>query len=322
MFVDELTITAKAGDGGNGVVRWRKEKFIPKGGPSGGDGGRGGDIYMRAVRDIGLLAKYTGSKEFVAENGNSGEKKSKHGKDGEDVYIDVPMGSMVHDIERDRTYSFFEEGEIHKILKGGRGGLGNEHFKSSTNQTPQESTEGKRGERGAFHIELSLIVDGGLIGLPNAGKSTLINKLTNANARVGAYPFTTLEPQLGSLYGYILADIPGLIEGASEGRGLGHTFLKHITRTKALLHCVSLEYDNPYSYYEIVRNELKKYDESLLHKEEWIVLTKADLVTSDHTQECAQQFMDRGKKVYIVSSETEDGIKELRDALMRVLRTK
>jgi GTPase len=211
MFVDELTITAQAGHGGDGVVRWRREKFVPRGGPAGGNGGNGGDVYMRAVRDLNLLSKYTGSNHFEAEIGTPGEKKSKHGKHGEDLYIDIPMGATVTDTVRDRVYTFFEDNETHKILKGGRGGLGNEYFKSATNQTPEQSTPGKRGEDGEFHIELSLIVDVGFVGLPNAGKSTMINAFPNTNARVGAYPFTTLEPRLGNLFGFVLADIPGLI---------------------------------------------------------------------------------------------------------------
>lgn len=321
MFVDELTITAKAGNGGDGVVRWRQEKFIPKGGPAGGDGGRGGDVYMRAVRDIGLLAKYTGAKDFVARNGDSGEKKSKHGRDGDDMYIDVPVGATVRDMDRDRTYTFFSEGEVHKILKGGRGGLGNEHFKSSTNQTPQESTKGRMGEQATLHIELALIVDVGLIGLPNAGKSTLINTLTNARARIGAYPFTTIEPQLGSFYGFVLADIPGLIEGASEGKGLGHKFLRHVSRTKMLLHCISLEHADPYVEYEIIREELHKSDKALLKKDEWIVLTKSDLASDTQIGQVCKQFKKITSKIFVISAHTGEGIKELQDTLAQYLQS-
>jgi GTP-binding protein len=320
MFVDELIIKAKAGHGGDGVVRWRREKFIPKGGPAGGDGGRGADVYMRAVRDLNLLSKYTGSKEFEAENGHSGDKKSKHGSDGEDMYIDVPMGATVTDIERGRVYTFFEEGEVHKILKGGRGGLGNEHFKSSTNQAPLESTKGREGEKGEFRIELSLIVDVGFVGLPNAGKSTMINALTNTQARVGAYPFTTLEPRLGNLYGFVLADIPGLIEGASEGKGLGHKFLRHIQRTKMILHCVSLEHEDPYAEYQSIRGELGRFDNSLLKKEEWVLLTKSDLVLEEQAQAVFTKFSAEHPNVFVVSAEAGEGIKDFADALVRHLR--
>lgn len=321
MFVDELTITAKAGDGGDGVVRWRREKFVPLGGPAGGNGGNGGDVYIRAVRDLGLLSKYTGSNEFSAGNGSPGEKRSRYGKNGEDMYIDVPVGAVVTDTHRNHTYTLFNEHEVHKILKGGRGGLGNEHFKSSTNRSPEESTQGRRGEKGEFYIELSLIVDAGIIGLPNAGKSTIINALTNAQARVGAYPFTTTQPGLGELYGFVLADIPGLILGASEGKGLGHTFLRHIKRTKMLLHCVSLEAEEPLISYRTIRNELKKFDESLLEKQEWVLLTKTDLVTSEQCERVRSVFEKEGvKNIFEVSGETNDGVKELSDALVRHLR--
>jgi GTPase len=322
MFVDELTITAKAGRGGDGVVRWRQEKFMPMGGPAGGNGGRGGDVYMRAVRDLGLLAKYTGNKEFKAPNGESGQRSSMHGEGGPDIYIDVPVGATVTEIERGRTYTFLADGETHRILRGGRGGLGNEYFKSSTNRSPEEATKGRVGERGTFRIELSLIVDAGIVGLPNAGKSTLLNALTRASAKVASYPFTTLEPHLGDLYGCILADIPGLVEGASEGKGLGHKFLKHIARTKMILHCVSLENDDPVSVYELVRGELKKFDTTLLEKDEWIILTKADVVTTEQLAKVREQFAARGYTVaHVVTAELGEGIKELGDALVQHIRT-
>lgn len=323
MFVDELTITAQAGRGGDGVVRWRREKHVAWGGPSGGNGGKGGDVYMRAVRDLGLLGKYTGAKVFEAPSGNSGEKANKYGKDGEDLYIDVPVGATVTEIERDRVYTFMEEGEVHKVLLGGRGGLGNEYFKSSTNRSPEESTKGKRGEQGTFRIELSLVVDVGLVGFPNAGKSTLINALTNTKARIGSYPFTTLEPHLGELYGFIIADIPGLIEGASEGKGLGHKFLRHITRTKMILHCVSLEDSNPLEKYESIREELRKYDPELLKKDEWIVLTKSDLCTETQIHKATSLFESHtASKVHVISGELGKGVKELSDALTAHLRAK
>lgn len=322
MFVDELEIRAVAGNGGDGVVRWRREKHVAEGGPSGGNGGKGGDIYMRAVRDLNLLSKYTGSKEFKAESGNAGEKQSKYGHDGEDLYIDVPVGATVTELERDRVHTFMREGEIHKILLGGRGGLGNEYFKSSTNRSPEESTKGKRGEQATFLIELSLIVDIGFVGVPNAGKTTMMNSLTHTKARVGAYPFTTLEPHLGELYGFILADIPGLIEGASEGKGLGHKFLRHIQRTKMILHCVSLEDENPLGTYDLIRDELEKYDPTLLNKEEWILLTKSDLCTEEHAKEVSASLKARGlTHVYIVSAESKEGIKELGDTLVTHLRS-
>jgi GTP-binding protein len=323
MFVDELVIKARAGHGGNGVVRWRREKHVAEGGPAGGNGGHGGDVYMRAVRDLSLLSKYTGSKEFAATDGNAGEKRSKYGHDGEDLYIDVPVGATVTEIERGRVHTFFREGEVHKILLGGGGGLGNEYFKSSTNRAPEEATDGKKGEEGTFVIELSLIVDVGFAGFPNAGKTTMLNALTNTKARVGAYPFTTVEPHLGELYGFILADIPGLIEGASGGKGLGHKFLKHIQRTKMILHCVSLENENPLEMYQMIRSELGKFDSELLKKEEWVLLTKSDLCGEDTLKEVSSLFKKSGvTNIHIVSGELGEGVKDLSDTLVKHLREK
>ncbi len=322
MFIDELEITARAGDGGPGVVRWRHEKGMPMGGPSGGDGGRGGNVYVRAVRDLSLLARYTGSKEFLAEHGQAGQKRSMHGYDGKDLYIDVPVGATVTERERGRVYQCEHEGQTHKILQGGRGGLGNEHFKSATNQAPEQSTRGTAGERGTFLIELSLLVDVGLVGLPNAGKSTLINAITNTNVRVGAYPFTTLEPSLGEFYGFIIADIPGLIEGASEGKGLGHKFLRHVSRTKMLLHCVSLEHSEVADNYQTIRTELERFDQALLAKDEWVILTKSDLVTAEEADSAVARIAAPERKIFVISAETGEGIKALSDALSQYLTQK
>lgn len=319
MFVDELEIYAKAGDGGKGVVRWLRAKFVPKGGPAGGNGGRGGDVYVRAVRDLNILSKYTGAKKFVAVNGEDGQSKSMHGKASNDLYIDVPVGATVTDVERNRVYELFAEGDTFKILKGGAGGLGNEHFKSSVNRSPIESTEGKKGEEGMFKIEVSLVVDVGLIGMPNAGKSTLLNTFTNATSPVGAYAFTTLEPHLGALYSYTIADIPGLIEGAAAGKGLGHKFLRHVARTKMLLHLVSLENEDPAGDYLAIRNELGKFDTSLLEKREWIILTKMDLVDQAKIDAVVQTLDNDQNRVFVISCETGEGVKNLRDSLVKML---
>lgn len=317
MFVDELTIYAKAGRGGNGVVRWLRERHRPLGGPAGGNGGKGGDVYIRAVRDLALLSKYTGEKKFVAENGEPGHEKSRHGKDGKDYTLDIPIGSIVTDIGRELRYELRVEGQTEKILRGGSGGLGNEYFKSSTNTSPKESTSGKVGEEGTFLIELELLVDVGIIGLPNAGKSTLLNAMTNAHSRVDSYPFTTLEPHLGDLRGHIIADIPGLIEGASSGKGLGYKFLRHIKRTKMLLHCVSTEHDDVVQAYRTVRKEMKDYDTEIIKKSEIIVLTKTDL--NDSVDENLAKLAKCGK-VFPVSKDKPEGIKELADHLVRTLR--
>jgi len=320
MFVDQLTIYAKAGDGGHGVVRWRHEKFRPMAGPAGGNGGRGGDVILRAVRDVNLLAKYTGSKSFEAENGVSGDKGSMHGHNGEDLIIDVPVGSMVIDKERSRHYELLVEGQMEKIFKGGVGGMGNESFKSSTNRAPEESTKGRLGECGDLEISLSLVVDIGLIGMPNAGKSTLLNNFTNSKSKIGAFPFTTLDPHLGDFYGFVIADIPGLIAGASQGKGLGHTFLRHVTRTKMLLHLVSLETEDALERYQVVRDELTTYGKDLGSKEEWIIFTKKDLANQEQL-DTIQKFIDSTKKrVFVVSAETGENMKELQDTLVQYLR--
>lgn len=320
MFVDEIEIIAKAGNGGNGVVRWRQEKFKPKGGPAGGDGGNGGNVFVRAVRDINQLAKYTGNKSFAAEDGETGLNDSCAGKNGQDFYIDVPVGSRIIDTERNRSFELTTEGQTEKILKGGSGGLGNEHFKSSINQSPVESTPGRPGEKGTFTIEVMLMVDVGLVGLPNAGKSTLLNTLTNATSRIGAYPFTTLEPHLGAMYGFIIADIPGLIEGAAEGKGLGHRFLRHVTRTKMILHLVSLETEDAISDYYTIRKELASYDKSLEEKEEWIILTKKDLVEQASVDEVAKALAKTGNRVLVIGQDDTESYKNLRDSLVSYLR--
>ncbi len=320
MLVDELRIKAKAGNGGNGVVRWRQEKFEPMGGPAGGNGGNGGDVFVRAVRDLALLSKYTGSKEFNATEGEAGRGLSQHGRNADDLYIDVPVGSKVTDLARDRVYELEEEGQVEKILRGGRGGLGNEYFKSSTNRSPEQSTLGKKGEEGEFLIELALVVDIGLIGLPNAGKSSLLNTITNAESRVGAYPFTTLEPHLGDLYGYVIADIPGLIEGASTGKGLGHKFLKHIKKTKMLLHLVALDENEPENQYYTILKELSDYDKSITEKETWIILTKNDLVSSDIIEKVKHDLDATEKRVFVISTKSGEGVKNLRDSLVQRLR--
>lgn len=321
MFVDQITIYAKAGDGGTGVERWRHDKFVPMAGPAGGDGGSGGDIYVEAVRDLGLLSKYTGSLDFIAENGVPGQSGSKDGKNGADLIIKVPVGSIVTDVARGRVYEFFTEGARERVFEGGRGGRGNEHFKSSTNRSPKETTAGRLGEGGELKIELTLVVDVGLIGMPNAGKSTLLNTFTNARSAIGAYPFTTLVPHLGDLFGFVIADIPGLIEGAAEGKGLGHTFLRHVTKTKMLLHLVALDEVDPISNYYTILKELESYHTSLTEKEEWIIFTKKDLVNKE-VLDTVQTFIDNSKKrVFVISAESGEGVKELQDALVQHLRT-
>jgi len=321
-FIDEMKISAAAGRGGDGVVRWRQEKFIPRGGPAGGDGGRGGDFHILAVRDVHILSKYKAKKEFSADRGEDGGNKSLHGKAGEDFFLELPIGSIVTNLDTDETWQLTEEGQKFLILKGGYGGFGNEYFKSSTNTTPKESRPGQEGEKGNFKIELELFADFGLIGLPNAGKTSLLNALTNAGARVGDYAFTTLDPNLGDFYGYIIADIPGLIEGASEGKGLGVKFLRHIKRTKMLAHLISFENPNLLKSYKEIRKELEKYGQDLDKKEELIILSKTDIVTDPKILDREKKkFEKMGKKVFLLSLYDDKLVKKLSDALAKILKS-
>jgi len=320
MFVDEITIKAIAGNGGDGVVLWRHEKGKDSAGPAGGDGGRGGSIYIIAVRDLGLLARYRTVKEFAAQSGENGQKKSMHGKDGADLDIPLPIGSIIKNLSTEEVFTLETEGQRVLVLNGGKGGLGNEHFKSSTNRSPKESTHGKAGEEAELYIELELVVDAGFIGLPNAGKSSLINELTNAKAKVGSFEFTTLEPNLGAFYGFVLADIPGLIEGASLGKGLGYKFLRHIKRTKMLLHCLSAEQSDIVSAYETVRGELGRYSKDLLLKKEIIILTKTDVLTEKEITEKKKLLQKKNKDVLTVSTIDEDSIVEITKILSKSLQ--
>ena len=322
-FIDEIQFHAKAGDGGTGVVRWRHEKGKEFAGAAGGNGGPGGDVYVRAVRDINILARHKAVKRFEAKNGAAGQNQSMQGRAGEDCYIELPIGSVIKNMTSNRIVELLEDGQVSKILHGGRGGLGNENFKASTNVRPEQSTPGIFGEDADFTVELNLIADAGLIGLPNAGKSSLLNALTHAKAKVGSYQFTTLDPNLGALPGgYVLADIPGLIEGASEGRGLGHKFLRHVKRTKMLLHLVSLE--NPISeiptIYKTVRNELEKFGEGLNDKDEIIILTKTDLVDAIELKKIKAKVAKINKNIVTVSVLDDDSVKKLREFLSKKLQ--
>lgn len=320
MLIDHVTLKIAAGTGGTGVVRWRREKGIPFGGPAGGDGGRGGDVYFRVVRDIGALIVYSHKKEWSADVGEAGQKRGMHGGDAKDLYLAIPVGSIVYNKEYDKRYEFTEEGDF-LVLRGGKGGLGNQNFKSSVNRTPEQFTKGEMGEFGTFDIELKLIADAGLIGLPNAGKSSLLNSLTRAGAKVGDYAFTTLEPNLGAYYGYVLADIPGLIEGASDGKGLGHKFLRHITRTKTLVHLVSAENEDVAEVYTTIRKELEKYDPTLLKKEEIVVLSKIDTVEPAEVKKKILALKKIAKKDPITLSLFDDtSVKTFGDYLIQELK--
>jgi GTP-binding protein len=322
MFIDEIKLHLKAGHGGNGVVRWRHEKGKEFSGPSGGDGGRGAHIFIRAVRDLNLLYKYRNVKELKGERGEDGKRNSQHGKDGNDLTVDLPLGSIITNLSSGERFNFSREGELIKILSGGRGGFGNEHFKSSINIRPKEFTLGKYGEEADFYIELELIADISLVGLPNAGKTSLLNVLTGTSKKVGDYPFTTLEPNLGNLFGFIIADVPGLIEDSSLGKGLGFKFLRHIKRSKILLHCVSLENKDIIKAYKTVRKEIKDYSEDLSKKPQLIAITKSDLASEEEIVKIKNLLKREAnsKTIFIVSIKNPESVKKMSDELIKILR--
>lgn len=324
-FVDETKFFVKAGDGGNGCVSFRREKYVPKGGPDGGDGGRGGSVVIRATSKLHSLIDFRFKSHFKAERGTHGMGKDCYGAKGKDCIIEVPLGSVIKDDESDEILiDLAEEGETFLAAKGGDGGMGNSHFASGTNRTPRYASKGFAGEERWLRIELKLIADVGLVGLPNAGKSTLLSKLSGANPKIASYPFTTLEPQLGVLHhSYhspcIIADIPGLIEGAHEGLGLGHKFLKHIERTSILLHVLDCSDDNYTKNYQIIENELFSYKEELADRTQFIVLNKVDLVDQEMAGEMQREFSAIGIKTLVISAETGQGIEELKTTILETL---
>lgn len=289
MFVDQAIIKLRAGAGGGGAVAFRREKGEPKGGPHGGDGGTGGSVVLKAEEGMSTLYDFRHQTEFYAQNGESGGKKQCHGADAPDLIIQLPAGTLVYNVDTGDLMHDLKPGESIVIAKGGRGGFGNEHFKSSINQTPKTATPGAPGEAFDVRLELKLIAEVGLIGMPNAGKSTLLAATTRATPKIGNYPFTTLSPQLGiaevdATRRMVLADIPGLIEGASKGAGLGHEFLRHVERTRMLVHLLDaapMDGSRPSENYRTIRAELKNYSEALAEKPELIVLNKIDLLSAE-----------------------------------------
>lgn len=325
MFIDEATIHVRAGDGGHGCVSFRREKYIPKGGPDGGDGGDGGSVYALCDPNVNTLAEYRHHHHWTARRAEDGRGKNQHGADGESVTLHLPPGTMVFDDATGERLFDLEEGERIALAQGGKGGLGNDHFKSATNQVPREFTEGTEGEVRTLRLELKLIADVGLVGLPNAGKSTFLSAVTRATPKIADYPFTTLAPQLGiaeldNARRLVIADIPGLIEGAAEGHGLGHDFLKHIERTRVILHLLDAEPDNgadPAVNYRTIRAELEHYSSVLADKPELIVITKADLLGGDKDAEVARQMLEESlppakteRRVMVISSAARRGLTE------------
>ena len=330
-FVDEAKIKIVAGKGGNGCCSFRREKFIPRGGPDGGDGGDGGSIFMRGSKSLNTLADFRTQRIYQAENGQGGMGKDRIGKSGDDLYIDVPVGTQIFDESTDELIGDVTAiGQVVKIAQGGWHGIGNTRFKSSINRAPRQTTPGKEGERRDLRLELKVLADVGLLGLPNAGKSTLIRAVSSAKPKVADYPFTTLHPNLGVVRvgnerSFVIADIPGLIEGAAEGAGLGIQFLKHLSRTGILLHVIDIapiDESDPVQTTNAIVHELEKFDPALAEKPRWLVLNKIDLLLEpERSERCAQIIADLNwtGPVYKIAAIAKEGTEQLCYDLMNYL---
>ena len=312
MLIDEVKIKVKAGDGGSGAVAFDKNKFAR--GPAGGSGGKGGDVYFVGVSDLTALKQFRFKKEIKAENGKNGKGQFCDGPDGQDLFVKVPIGTVVH--YEDEKKEIIKIGEPVLIAKGGLGGKGNFLFRSSRNTTPMQNQSGLPGEGFDLELELKMIADVGFIGLPNVGKSNLLRELTSATPKIANYPFTTLEPNLGVYYNLILADIPGLIEGASEGKGLGDKFLRHIERTKILFHLISAESDDFKRDYNTIRKELADYNKELLDKEEYIFITKTDTISEMELEEKKRKWKKKATPISIYDYESIEKVKKVLNKIM------
>ena len=321
-FLDQAKINLKAGNGGSGSASFRREKYVEFGGPDGGDGGDGGSILFEAERNLNTLIDYRYSQHFKAKNGNNGSKKNKTGANGEDLILKVPVGTQIYEEDNNTIiYDFKNNKEKYLVASGGKGGLGNVRFKSSTNRAPRKKTHGKNGEEFWVWLQLKIIADVGIVGLPNAGKSSLLAALTRAKPKIANYPFTTINPNLGVTYynnkEVTLADIPGLVEGAHKGVGLGDKFLRHIERCKILLHLIDITEDNLVESYKKIRSELKSYDLSLLKKKEIIYFNKSDLAEKNTLKEKLDLFSNKIKKKYkIISTFKKDDIQTIKKVLI------
>lgn len=329
-FIDEVKITVSSGNGGHGCVGFRREKFVPFGGPDGGNGGDGGHVYFQCDDGINTLAKFRGKKVFRAENGEPGAGSQRNGKFGEDLVILVPVGTIIRETETNQVLAdLSEKGQKVLIAEGGQGGLGNMNFKSSTNQAPKYAQDGKPGVELEIELELKLLADIALVGLPNAGKSTLISSISAAKPKIADYPFTTLTPNLGVVVidenkSFVVADIPGLIEDAAEGKGLGVRFLKHIERTKSFVHLVDISWCldefEAFEQYVVIRSELEKYDPKLLEKKEIVCLTKIDAMTEEEIEKYRVFFEEQlDRKVLPISSVSGYNMDQLKHLMQRVL---
>lgn len=320
MLTDEAKIIVKAGDGGNGSVSFRREKYVPKGGPDGGDGGDGGAVFVICDDNTHTLSSYACKKRFEAQRGQNGLPKKKHGKNGQDLFLPVPPGTTMK-IGDEITHDFIKKGDQLQVARGGRGGWGNVHFATATSQSPTFAKEGTPGQKKEIQLELKLLADVGLVGLPNSGKSTLLSRISNARPKIANYPFTTLEPNLGVAKVHdkevIVADIPGLIEGASKGKGLGDKFLRHVERTQKLVFILDINSTDLAADYNVVYDELKAWNSDLLKEEEIVVLNKADTLTEQEANKIAQKLSkDIKQPVLIISAVSGAGIKELLEKLV------
>lgn len=329
MFIDYTKIIIKSGDGGNGAASFRREKYVAAGGPDGGDGGKGGDIYFEACKDKNTLIDFRYNKKFKAGNGENGSGKNCYGKYGEDLTIKVPVGTVIKDAKTQKAIAdLSEEGQKKLILKGGKGGRGNAHFATATRQAPRFSEDGEKGEEKEVILELKLLADVGLLGFPNVGKSTFLSSVTEARPKIANYHFTTLEPNLGVAQvgkeSFVIADIPGIIEGASEGVGLGIQFLRHIERTRLLLHVIDvsgLEGRNPVQDFNTINEELKKYSEKLSKRKQIIVASKIDVMQDDKAYKELENMAKKNNiEIYKISAVTGEGIQELLARVVEVLK--
>ena len=330
MFTDYTKIIIKSGDGGNGAVSFRREKYVAAGGPDGGDGGKGGDVYFKVDKDKNTLIDFRYNKKYKAENGGHGSGSKCNGKYGQDIYIGVPRGTVIKDVETGKIVADLSEpDQVELILKGGRGGKGNMHFATATRQAPRFAQDGERGEEKEIILELKLLADVGLLGFPNVGKSTFLSTVTDARPKIADYQFTTLEPNLGVVKSkngesFVIADIPGIIEGASEGVGLGLQFLRHIERTRLLLHLVDVSGSsgrNPVEDFNVINEELKKYSEKLSQRKQIIVASRADIIQDEELyNELKKLAEEKNMELFKISSVTGEGIKELLDYVSKILK--
>lgn len=320
MLIDDVTVQISGGKGGDGIVGFSKTRLTL--GPTGGNGGPGGDVYLEGINDISALQQFKFTKEFKAEDGGVGTTRLNDGPRGKDLILKIPVGTVVTNLDTGEVHEVTQAGEQIMVAHGGYRGRGNFHFRASTNTSPKEFEEGKDGESFRFRLELKMIADVGLVGLPNAGKSSLLNALTGAHSKVGNYSFTTLEPHLGAYYGLILADVPGLIEGASEGKGLGDKFLRHIERTRQIFHLVSAESDDVVRDYNIIRAELEAFNSELTKKTEQLFLSKMDMVTEDEAAEKLKKLKKCNSNALAISVIDDARMKVVKKLLAQIIDTK